>query len=91
MGFACYREIEILRKAIGFEVAFLETCTALEDPGGRQPFMGEDAVEQPAQRVVLLDNIGTQREIVGDVEDLLTLNHAASPSPSEAEPIDASE
>jgi hypothetical protein len=68
-------EIEVFGKAIGFEIAFLEAGSALEDPSISDRRMGGDAGEQPAQRVILLDDMGLQLKFGGERHDLLLRDH----------------
>jgi len=52
------REIEIFRESIGLKEAFLQTGAALENPGMGKIFVPVYPAEQPAEHVVLLDNLG---------------------------------
>jgi hypothetical protein len=62
MGFFRNCEIQILRKAIGLEIAFLQTRSALENPGFGNLGICGNAGQQPTQHIVLFDNMQIQRK-----------------------------
>src|ERR1017187_3212653 len=82
MGFIGQREVEVLGEAVCFEVALLETRSALEYPFVRERRMVEDAGEEPAENVVLFDDVRQQSEVRGGYEQLTAINHALPPPPS---------
>ena len=60
-----YGEVQIFRETVRLEVALLETGTPLEDPRGVQLGMGRDPPEEPAEDVVLLDDIFSKQPLSG--------------------------
>lgn len=68
------RKVQIFREAVRLEIAFLKACSALERPGRRQCFVTVDAFEEPAQDVVLLDNLRSQPKIGSDNENFAAVN-----------------
>lgn len=60
-----YGEVQIFRETVRLEVALLETGTPLEDPRGVQLGMGRDPPEEPAEDVVLLDDVFSKQPLNG--------------------------
>jgi len=60
-------EIEILGKAIGFEVALLQASSALEDPLFAQRRVHANRCEQPSENVVLLDHLNVELEFAREL------------------------
>ena len=53
-------EVEVLGKPVRFEVALLEASPSFEHPTRADLGMRGDPGQEPAQRVVLLDDVGLQ-------------------------------
>ena len=60
-----YGEVQIFRETVRLEVALLETGAPLEDPRGVQLGMGRDPPEEPAEDVVLLDDVFSKQPLSG--------------------------
>lgn len=69
------REIQVFRETIRLEEALLQARATFEDPGIASRCVLADAGKQPAERVVLLDDMRLQTEICGKVQQLLARNH----------------
>ncbi len=74
------REVQVLGKPIGFEVAFLEAGSALEHPFVRKLRMRKDAGECPAQRVVLFDNARVKPNSRRRIRGVLAFRSLAGPT-----------
>ena len=68
-------EVEIFREAIGLEVALLEAGAALEYPGIAKCGLGRDAGEQPAEDVVLFDDMDLELELACELANLVASDH----------------
>jgi hypothetical protein len=75
MVFVEHSEVEIFGEPIGFEIALLEAGAALEDPPISQPLVRRNPGQQPAQGVVLLDDMQVELELSGEVPNLLAVDH----------------
>jgi len=51
------REIQILRKTIGLQIAFLQAGPSLEDPLVPERCIGPNTPEQPTEYIILLHHI----------------------------------
>lgn len=83
------REVEVFREAIGFEVDFLEAGASFEDPGTSDLFVVCDTRNQPAEHVVLLDNLGLKGQLARTIHDVSTVNHSTVVSATLPEPVSA--
>ncbi len=83
------REIQVFRETIRLEVALLQAGAAFEHTCGVQRRVGEDARQQPAEDIVFFDNVRFKAELPGEINDLLSRDHSASPLPSSKEPTTA--
>ena len=72
------REIQVLREAIGFEVAFLQTRSTLEHPARPDHRMRGDSGKEPAERVILFDDMRLQLQLGGERHDFLLRDHGRS-------------
>src|SRR5205823_14311922 len=75
-------EIEILGEAVCFEIALLEAGSTLENPFVRDRRVVEDAGQQPAEHVVLFDNVRQQPEVGSRSQKLAAVNHVRPPPPN---------
>ena len=57
------REVEVLGEPVRFEVALLEASPSLEHPARAYLWMRGDPRKEPAQRIVLLDDMGLQLQL----------------------------
>ena len=51
------RKVEVFGEAVGFEITFLQAGPALEYPALGEDSLPIDASENPAEHIVLLDNL----------------------------------
>ena len=72
------REVEILGKSVGLEVALAERGPALEHPLFAQHRIRGDAGQEPAQHVILLDDLVAQAPFAPERVDLGLRNHDGS-------------
>src|ERR1700683_2934184 len=79
MGFVAQREVEVLREPVSFEETLLEAGSTLEYPVFGEFFMSIDAGEQPAQDVILLDNMRVERCLRRKIEDFASVDQSAFP------------
>lgn len=56
-------EVEVLGEPVRFKVALLEASPALERPARADLWMHGDPGKEPAQRIVLLDDMGLQLQL----------------------------
>lgn len=70
-----YGEVQIFRETVRLEVALLETGAPLEDPRGVQLGMGRDPPEEPAEDVVLLDDVFSKQPLSGSLTEIGVANH----------------
>ena len=56
-------EVQILGESVRLEVALLEASPALEHPARANLWMRGDPGQEPAQRIVLLDDMGLQLQL----------------------------
>jgi len=74
-------EVEVLGEAVGLDIAFFQTCPAFEDPRLTQGRVGGDPPQQPAQNVILLDDLLGQTPLADPLNDVSARNHEASAGP----------
>ena len=72
------REVQVFREAVGLEVALLQTGATLEHPAWADHGMRSDAGQEPAERVVLLDDMRLQLQFGGQRHDLLLGDHGCT-------------
>ncbi len=72
------REVQVLGKAVGLVVALAEAGAALERPGGPEVLVGGYRGKDPAERVVLLDDVVSQLPLRTKCPHLGYRNHEAS-------------
>ena len=77
MGRILQREVQILGKPVGLEIAFLQTGAALEHPAIAQFLVGEDTGERPAERIILFNDMRIEADRRGDIENFALTDHAS--------------
>ena len=76
MRFIGDREIEVFRESVGFKETFLETGTTLEIYNRKmENFIAGNSGEHPSERIILLDDLRSQREVACHAHDLLAADH----------------
>lgn len=74
-------EVEILGEAVRLDVALLETRSAFEDPLLAEHGVGTDPPKQPAQYVVLLNDLLSEAPLADALNDVGAGDHEASRVP----------
>jgi hypothetical protein len=82
VGFIRQGEVKIFREAVSFEIALLEAGSAFEDSGFGKRGVIEDAGQDPAENVILFDDVGQKPKIAGCSEEFAAVNHARPPPPN---------
>lgn len=73
-------EVQVCRKTVGLEEAFLETRATLEQPRVADFRMLPGACQQPAQRVILVHHLRVEPQIGGELQHLLPADYGVARS-----------
>ena len=79
----CQREVKVFGEAVGLEEALFEAGSALKDSAVGNRLVVGNTPEQPAEHVVLFDDVRIEPRGGGLVQDLALVNHGASARTSE--------
>ena len=75
MGFILEREIGVLGEPVCLKEAFLKTSAGFEHPAIGNLVVSKDAREQPAECVVLLNDVGIEIDLSRDTDDFRFADH----------------
>lgn len=72
------REIQVLRKPVGLQIAFLQTGAAFENPVQPKRFIRADTPQQPAQHIVFFHHVLPQTPLPHPFVDVEAGDHVRS-------------
>lgn len=68
-------KVEVFRETVRFEITLLKASPTLENPAAPKLFISMNTSQQPAERIILLDDVSLESHLAAEIQYLLAINH----------------